>query len=274
MPTIVGMSTGVCMEITRESIAIRLTEERARKGYSQADFARQLEVSREGLRLYEMGQRGLSAEVLAKAAGLGVDVQYVLTGIRSENRAEAEKNVQPGLSISGGSASVVQVAHSGSTVNMVTTQKHVTNTRAEVKPGDDHITESQAAKLTALVGEVSKLEESVRKSPKSFRSIWAALNAHCGVTRYRLIPLEDFPKAEKYLRTWIGRLSSTATAPVADNEAWRKRKIAYIKINTKDDPDWLAAYLKKTFKADSLTYLDDPELERTYRAVASRKRRS
>ena len=36
------------MDIDRESIAIRLTEERARKGYSQADFARQLDVTREG----------------------------------------------------------------------------------------------------------------------------------------------------------------------------------------------------------------------------------
>lgn len=261
------------MEIDRESIAIRLTEERARKGYSQADFARQLDISREGLRLYEMGQRGLSAEFLAKAAGLGVDVQYVLTGVKSPNVAEAERNAQPSVSISGGSASVVQVAHSGATVNMVTTQRHVTNTRAEVKPGEEHISEAQAYKLTSLVKEVAELEQTVRKAPKTLRGIWAALNAHCGVTRYRLIQASDYAKAEKYLRAWLGRLNSTATAAVSDNDAWRKRKFAYIKINTQDDEEWLAAYLRKTFKVDSIKDLDDESLDRTYRAVASRKRR-
>lgn len=261
------------MEIDRESIAIRLTEERARKGYSQADFARQLDISREGLRLYEMGQRGLSAEFLAKAAGLGVDVQYVLTGVKSANALEAERSVQPSVSISGGSASVVQVAQSGATVNMVTTQKHVTNTKAEVKPGDEHISEAQAAKLQTLVAEVAEQEQSVRKAPKTFRAIWAALNAHCGVTRYRLIPATDFEKAEKYLRTWIGRLNSSAKAATTDNDAWRKRKFAYIKINTQGDEEWLSAYLRKTFKADSIKDLNDDDLDRTYRAVASRKRK-
>lgn len=261
------------MEIDRESIAIRLTEERARKGYSQADFARQLDISREGLRLYEMGQRGLSAEFLAKAAGLGVDVQYILIGVRSTNLAEAEKSAQASVSVTGGSASVVQFAQSGSTVNMVTTQRHVTHTKAEVKPGEQHITEQQAAKLLALVNDVVEQEQKVRKAPKTHRSVWASLNSHCGVTRYRLIHIDDFEKAEKYLYQWLGRLNSAPAAAVADNDAWRKRKFAYIKINTRDDEEWLSAYLRKTFKVGSIADLDDTALDRTYRAVASRKRR-
>ncbi|EOF4357771.1 ORF6C domain-containing protein [Pseudomonas aeruginosa] len=260
--------------IDRADIAIRLVEERTRTGFTQADFARQLEISREGLRLYELGQRGLSAEFLAQAAALGVDVQYVLTGVPSANRAEAVQAAQPQVNVSqGGNASVVQVAQAGSTIHLVNTQNHVTHTKAEVKPGDQHITEAQAAKLTELVRQIVELETQLKKAPKSFRSVWAALNAHCGVTRYLLIALDDFPKAEKYLRQWIGRLNSMASAPVADNETWRKRRYSYIKINTKDDSDWLAAYLKKTFKVTSLTELSDEQLDRTYRAVAARKRK-
>ncbi|KYK76027.1 helix-turn-helix domain-containing protein, partial [Aggregatibacter actinomycetemcomitans] len=72
------------LAITREDMGIRLVEERSRLGYSQANFAHQTEVSRETLRLNELGKSGISAEFLGRAAQLGVDVQYVVTGIRSE----------------------------------------------------------------------------------------------------------------------------------------------------------------------------------------------
>ncbi|MDH1055619.1 transcriptional regulator [Aquipseudomonas alcaligenes] len=262
------------MSVERADIAIRLVEERGRTGYSRVAFARELGISAETLRLYEIGQSALNAEVLAKAASLGVDVQYVLTGVRSVNALEAEKAARPEVSVSsGGSANVVQFAQNGSTIHMVSTQKHVTHTRAEVKPGEQHISEAQAAKLTELVHEVVELEAKLKKAPKGFRAVWGALNAHCDVTRYLLIAAEDYEKAEKYLRQWIGRLNSMASAPVADNDAWRKRRYSYIKINTKDDSDWLVAYLKKTFKVTSLTELSDEQLDRTYRAVAARKRK-
>lgn len=259
----------------RADIAVRFVEERARTGYSQADFARQLGVSRETLRRNETGESGFSAELLAKAAGFGVDVQYVLTGVRSQNVAAAEKAAAPGVTVSGnGTANVVQFAQAGSTVNINHNPKVVNKTIAKVEPGNGHITEEQAATLTRLVNDVVELEKQQKKDPKSFRAVWAALNAHCGVTAYRLIALADFNKAETYLRKWIGRLNSMASAPVRDNDSWRKRKYAYIKINTKDpaDAEWIAAYLRKTFKADSITDLSDDDLERTYRAVASRKR--
>ncbi len=261
------------MGIAREEIAVRLIEERARLGYSQSDFARQLSLSHEGLRRYEMGQREPGIEFLAKAAAFGLDVQYVLTGVRSANLAEAERAAQPASqSAKGGSGNVVHFMNGG-TVNMISTPKHVTKTTAKVEPGEKHINEAQAAKLTALVQDIVELEAKLKKTPKSFRSVWAALNAHCGVTRYLLIAADDYDKAEKYLRQWIGRLNSMASAPVADNDTWRKRRYAYIKINTKDDEAWLTAYLRKNFKVDSLTEISDDDLDRTYRAVASRKRK-
>lgn len=257
----------------REDIAVRLIEERARLGFSQSDFARQLEVSAEAVRRYENGQREAGVEFLAKTAGLGVDVQYVLTGIKSENLAKAENASQPLVHIeNGGNANVVQQVQNGGVVNI--NAQHRTTVKAEVKPNDEHISQKQASILTGLVDDIVKLESLVKQKPKTHRSVWSALNAHCGVTRYLLIPYEDFPKAEKYLRMWIGRLNSAKKAPKADNIEWRNRKYAYIKINTKDNQDWLAEYLNKNFATDSLTMLDDKQLDKVYRAVSSKKSRN
>jgi transcriptional regulator with XRE-family HTH domain len=264
------MSTGVAMGSERVNIAVRLVEERTRLGFSQRDFAAKLGVSAEGLRLYETGQRGVSGEFLAHAATLGLDVQYVLTGVESANRTEVERAVQPAVAIQS-STNVIGVMNGG-TVHQIKTEKVNHITKAEVKPGDEHISEGQAAKLTELVNEIVEIEAKLKKAPKTHRAVWGALNAHMGVTRYRLIPLIGFEKAEKYLRQWIGRLNSMASAPTKDGDAWRKRKYAYIKINSKDDPSSIDLYIARNFKATSLTELSNDELEQVYRYVAGRKR--
>lgn len=256
----------------RSDIAIRLIEERGRIGYSQADFAQKTGISREGLRLYEAGQRSINGEFLAAAARYGLDVQYVLTGARSMNVGEAEKKAEmPTISV-GGNANIVQFPQPGSNVTQITTQKHVTTTKAEVKPGDEHISETQAARLMALVQDVVEHESRLKKQPKTHKAVWSSLNAHCGVTRYRLIGVNDFQKAETYLLKWIGRLNSMPTAAISDNETWRQRRYAYIKINTKSEGNWLAVYLAKKFGATSLTELTDEQLTKVYQAVARKRR--
>ncbi|KAA5931520.1 MULTISPECIES: transcriptional regulator [Pantoea] len=271
------------MEILRVEMAGRLIEERTRLGYSQVTFANQLDMTREGLRLYETGQRGIGGEFLAKAAMLGLDVQYVLTGVESPNRAEIPQKLQdkalniqtPIITVSPeGTANVVHVAQTGATVNFYNNQKHVVNTKAEVKPGIEHITEAQAAKLTELVENVVNLEGRVRKKPASRQSVWGKLNRHCGVTRYRLIPLELYEKAEKFLRQWIGRLNSQPMASISDNNTWRKNRYAYIKLKTNGElEDWRQKYLWKNFQVDSLTALSDDDLDKVYRAVTTKVRR-
>lgn len=258
------------MKSQREDLAVRLVEERTRLGFSQADFASKIGISREGLRLYEVGQRGISAEFLAEAANMGLDVQYVLSGVRSSNLKEV---AAPKVAIEG-SSNVIGLVEAGATVHQIHTQRHVTRTVAEVKPGDEHITEEQAAALTALVGQVVTLEASLRRAPKTHRAVWAALNAHCGVTRYRLIKVQDFEKARGYLHQWIGRLNSMSAAPAVDPDGWRKGRYAYIKINSRDDGAALAAYLQRNFQASSLTELSDDDLEKTYRFVVGRRSRS
>lgn len=262
--------------MSREDIAIRLIEERTRLGYSQRDFASKLDVTNMTMRRYEIGEREVSSELLAKAATLGLDVQYVLTGVASANRAELPKAEteaeapQPTFAFNGDQN--FGVAQNNGTINNIKTEKHVTHTKAEVKPGEAHISEEQAATLTRLVNEIVELEGKVKKAPKTHRAVWAALNANLKVTRYRLIPLEGFDKAEKYLRQWIGRLNAQPTAPKVDGDAWRKRKYAYIKINSKDQPEKIDTYIKREFKASSLTDLSNEELEQTYRYAASLKK--
>jgi len=260
------------MGIERSDIAIRLSEERGKLGISQGEFCRLLGIATETLRRYENGQREMGAEFVAKAATVGIDVQYVLLGVRSSNALEAEKSVAaPGVSFDGGNNGNVIGVINGGTIHQVNTQNHVQKTIAEVRPGDEHISDEQAAALHALVDTVVDTEKRLKQKPRGHRAVWGALNAHCSVPAYRLIRAEDFVKAQKYLHQWVGRLSSMASAPVKNGDAWRKRKYAYIKINSKDDPAAVDRYIAKNFKAASLTELDNQQLEQVYRYVASRK---
>ncbi len=258
------------MEDLRLDLAERLTEERVRLGFSLRDFAGQLEISQNGLRNYEAGQRGISAEFLAKAARCGVDVQYVLTGVRMSAPGIEKPVSDSGIRISS-SNNVVGQVQQGATLHLINTNVHKTVVKADVKPGDEHITEAQAAKLTELVNEIAELETKLKKAPKSYRAIWSSLNYYMKVTKYRLIRLDDFERARKYLSQWIGRLNSMKTAPIADVDTWRKRKYAYIKINSKNYPELLDQYIKSHFGVASLTELSNDELDQTYRYVARRR---
>lgn len=145
-----------------------------------------------------------------------------------------------------------------------------------VKPqhGIEHITEEQVAELHRLKDEIIRLETLIKKKPVTYQGVWSALNKSMKVGAMRMIPLEKFPKAEKYLREWIGRLNSMPSAPIKDGDAWRKRKYAYIKINSKNDAKAVDAYMSKNFDVTSLTELSNDDLDKVYRYVASRKKRS
>nr|WP_231087884.1 helix-turn-helix transcriptional regulator [[Haemophilus] ducreyi] len=118
------------LAITREDMGIRLIEERTRLGYSQANFAHQTDISREALRLNELGRSGISAEFLGRAAQLGVDVQYVITGVRAQldnTSTPTQQNVE------GSNNNVIYgekgIINSG-TINNITTEKYTTKTKA------------------------------------------------------------------------------------------------------------------------------------------------
>lgn len=155
-------------------------------------------------------------------------------------------------------------------VNIVQPPPAMLKINVEAHPGGEHIDDRQAARLMALVKDIYEIEAKLKKKPKAMGAIWSSLNAKLKVPSYRLIPFEDFAKAEKYLSQWIGRLNAMKSAPVVDGDAWRKRYYAYIKANSKHEPEVLAAYLLRIFNVTSLTQLDNDELTRVYRYVASR----
>lgn len=149
------------------------------------------------------------------------------------------------------------------------TEKVVKEVIAEVKPGIEHITDEQAAELHRLVDDIETLEGKLKQRPKPRAAIWKALNTRFKTPKYRLLKLERYDDAVKYLRQWIGRLSSARSAPRKDGD-WRRRKIAYIKINTKHYSleQRLTEYLERNMGTTAVSSLDDDQLQRAYSTVA------
>lgn len=262
MPRILGMSRKIGM--THE-IALRLRLERERLEFSQKDFAAKIGVTRETMRKWENGLSAPTAEALAIAHAMGMDILYVVTGENRSGTPRAEKQT-----INIGSVQGVGAATEGSTV--INTFKNMQKTIAEVKPGELHITDEQAATLQRLVDDIVNLEKKLKKKPSSHRAVWGTLNRFCKAPSYRLIKIDDFKKARQYLDMWIGRLNSMSSAPVKDGDNWRKRKYAYIHVNAKEqaDKDALLKYIKK-YGATSISQLSNEQLEETYRYVAGRR---
>ncbi len=256
-------------------VGFRLAEERDRLGYTRVAFARLLGLSTEGLRLIEQGKSDFKVNVLTSAASAGVDVQFVLTGVKSNNVSSVTKTIGFENQAIHGSVSGVGFAQAGATVHIINTNNHVTRIKAETKPGEDHISLQQRSILKDLVDQVAEKELALKRQPKGHRAIWASLNKHCGVNTYTLISLNDFEKARKYLHVWLGRLNASKSASSTDGSAWRKKRYAYIKINTKDaeEEKALKSYMKRKYNESSLTNLSDDQLDTVYRYVAGRMSR-
>lgn len=142
-----------------------------------------------------------------------------------------------------------------------------------VPTGPEHITEEQRLKLKALVDEVVRLEKLVKRAPKHYGAVWKAVCGKVRASQMKLILVENYSKAEQFLREWIGRLSSTKSAPKKDPE-WRKRRYAYIFTNIKQlgAGEQLNRHLQAKFGAASLKDLPDDDLSTVYQTVASWKR--
>jgi hypothetical protein len=142
-----------------------------------------------------------------------------------------------------------------------------------IDPGPDCIDDEQKAHLKALVAEVIRLEGLLKRNPRTFGAVWTAVNAKCKASSYHLITQASLPKAEKFLREWIGRLSSAKSAPSKDAN-WRNRKYSYIFTNVKQlhADDALRAYLKSRFGSESLKGVSDADLDAIYHLVAGWKK--
>lgn len=158
---------------------------------------------------------------------------------------------------------------------VVTTEKVVNNVVAEVKPGEDHITDSQAGILHELVYSIVGLEKILKKRPRTHQAVWLFLNRKMGVPRYRLIPYDKFEEAENFLRKEIGRLNSMRSAHTK-NPDWRNSRYRFIHVNCKKHDLYgrMREYLLNNHGVESIKALTDDKLELTYQAVASWKRKA
>lgn len=100
-----------------------------------------------------------------------------------------------GVSVSGNGAIGVVGNHNSVTIVHGSAAPTVA---VPVRPGVDHITDQQAGRIQELVGIVAG------RARRSFGSVYGDLFRHLGgghklVPSYRLIPLEMFPKAERFL---------------------------------------------------------------------------
>ncbi|MBK8508782.1 MAG: ORF6C domain-containing protein [Candidatus Competibacter sp.] len=143
--------------------------------------------------------------------------------------------------------------------------------RIEYHPDERHIAQEQAATLKRLVEEIVNLEKRVKQRPKGYGVVWSSLNQRFKVNSYVLIARDDYPAAEKYLRMWIGRLSSGKSAHYKDPD-WRDRKRRFIFANTKGALDGRRrAYMLERFATDRFNALDDAQVAQLYHAVAGWK---
>lgn len=74
-------------------MSIRLKEERTRLGYTQEGFAALAAVSRRAYSEWEAGNTSPTAVQLAALAGVGADVQYIITGNRSSSALSPDEEM-------------------------------------------------------------------------------------------------------------------------------------------------------------------------------------
>ncbi|MFZ6755219.1 helix-turn-helix domain-containing protein [Undibacterium sp. Dicai25W] len=70
------------------SVGSRLKSERERLGLTQAGFAKKIEVGRLSVMRYEIGDRCPNADYLIECEKIGVDIYFVLSGSKSEEKID------------------------------------------------------------------------------------------------------------------------------------------------------------------------------------------
>lgn len=145
--------------------------------------------------------------------------------------------------------------------------------RTTVRTGEGVLDAQQKAELQVLVREWIDVRNAVRKSTFSFAAAWSALNKAFRVNSYHEIPSTSFEAAKAWLKRQTGIVVSMPSAKKLPNR--RKKRVDAIKaacINQLGDERAYLAFIQAKFGADSLTELDDDQIEKVYRHVMRRKR--
>ncbi len=238
---------------------------RAVRGVKQEDVAIALGVERGTISLWETDRQKPTLDKLELLAQLyKVELWQLFKTEEGDQVAIAEK----GSVVAQGEGNVVIGGQSqvkaGQIIGKVETKKFTQ--RVVHTPTEAHISEEQKVTLRRLVEEIVELEKTTKRRPKEFRAVWRALNGYMKVSTYHYIPREEFEKARKYLDQWKGRLQQPLKRK--DVDEWRRQRYTAIHTILSKELGWDdEAYrrdLTRLFGVDSLTDLDDDELNSYY----------
>lgn len=146
---------------------------------------------------------------------------------------------------------------------------------APVPPPEDHITDEQAAVLRRLHLEWVELSTAVktRAKPITPQQAWVSINSIGKCTTYKHMRQINFDATFNYIQQQMAILRSGKLARSRDPK-WRNSRIGAIKarsINQLGDEFAYRPYITKSFNAQSLTELDDEQLDATYRYTLKMK---
>jgi transcriptional regulator with XRE-family HTH domain len=102
-----------------DGLGIRLRQERQRLGLSQASIANIGGIKANAQSFYESGRRSPRAQYLAKIAAEGVDVSYVLTGVRNQNFVFASASSSNADPVSDSETRENQANHTQSAIKII-----------------------------------------------------------------------------------------------------------------------------------------------------------
>jgi len=145
--------------------------------------------------------------------------------------------------------------------------------RLVIQPGEEHISGEQRLALKELVYEWVALHNSIKQTQLKYANAWARTNKAAGTTSYSLILKTRLHDATAFVQREMAILRNMRSAPAKDN-GWRQKRIAAIKARSKNqlkDADAYKPYIKKAFKAESLSALSTDELQKTYTYIMGKK---
>ncbi|SHH34233.1 hypothetical protein [Desulfofustis glycolicus] len=196
------------------------------------------------------------------------DIKDKVVSLLKESRSDREKHNDHRITINGNANAV------GNGNTIILTEKHITKTKAEPKPGKEHINESQVRKLHDLKDKIIELERITKKNPASHQKVWSVFNKKMGIGSMRMLPSAKFKAGEKFLNGWIGRLTSSRMAEKKARDTVEKTKLKYIRTNMRklNCEERVRDYMDKNFGVRSTTDLPDlGAIKQVYSFVASIK---
>ncbi len=121
-------------------------------------------------------------------------------------------------------------------------------TRLVVSPSSLHISQAQAAEIKDMVDRLAKLQG------HTHQKLWTTLQRRFRFTSYHLLPVDQYPEVDAYLRAWLAKSAAPRT---------RKSMLARIHAQAKkiaNGLETIKASARADYGTERLSELTDPQL--------------